>query len=230
MVEVDRATDRLLTTATALDDQRVAAPSGLPGWTRGHVLTHLSRNADGLTNLLTWARTGVVTPQYATAGQREADIAAGAPRPAAEQLADLRDSAARFATAAAEVPAQAWSALLDTRGTPQPAAGVVWRRLREVEVHHVDLAAGYTPADWPEAFSHRLLHEVARGFADRRDAPALLLRSTDLGHELVIGRPAGTSTASGPAHALAAWLTGRADGTGLTLSPAGPLPTPPNWI
>ena len=30
---------------------------------------------------------------------------------------------------------------------------LVWGRLREVEVHHVDLDAGYRPADWPEAFA-----------------------------------------------------------------------------
>ena len=52
MGEVDRATDRMLRTAATLDDAAVAAPSPLPGWTRGHVLTHLARNADGLGNLL----------------------------------------------------------------------------------------------------------------------------------------------------------------------------------
>jgi maleylpyruvate isomerase len=25
-------------------------------------------------------------------------------------------------------------------------------RLREVEIHHVDLATGYRPGDWPEEF------------------------------------------------------------------------------
>jgi maleylpyruvate isomerase len=231
MAEVDRATERLLSTVAAFDgDRAVNAPSLLPGWTRGHVLAHVARNADGLTNLLTWARTGVMTPQYADADQREADIAAGAPRPPTEQLADVRRSAARFADAAAQMPAAAWSVLLDIPGAPQRAARVVWRRLREVEVHHVDLGAGYTSADWPEAFSHRLLHEVVTGFADRSDAPALRLRPEGLGHELVIGDATGAPTVSGPAHALAAWLTGRSSGAGLTISPDGPLPTPPSWM
>ena len=38
--EVDRATARLLATAEGLDGDP-ATPSLLPGWTRGHVLTHI---------------------------------------------------------------------------------------------------------------------------------------------------------------------------------------------
>jgi len=231
MVEVERATQRLLKTASTLGgDEGVSGPSLLPGWTRGHVLAHIARNADGLTNLLTWARTGVVTPQYASSQQREDDIEAGSPRPLEVQLADVRDSAARFAAAADLMPAPAWAVTLDIPGARQPAARVVWRRLREVEVHHVDLNAGYTAADWSDAFSHRLLHEVVTGFAQREDAPALVLRPTDTGHEAAIGPPNGAVTVAGPSHALVAWLIGRSPGEGLTVSPEGSLPTPPAWI
>src|SRR3982751_334442 len=87
--EIDPATARLLATARGLDGAAVAAPSILPGWTRGHVLSHVARNADSCVNLLTWARTGVETPQYASAAHRAADVAAGAGRPVAEQLADI---------------------------------------------------------------------------------------------------------------------------------------------
>lgn len=229
--EVDRATDRLLATAEALDgDAAVAAPSLLPGWTRGHVLTHVARNADGLVNLLTWARTGVVTPQYESLQRRASDIQEGAGRPYEEQLADLREAAARFATAVEKMPAEAWAVRLDLPGGPQLAAHVVWRRLREVEVHHVDLAAGYATADWPEAFSHRLLHEVVAGLRERPGVPALVLHPDGLGHELRLGGADGAPTVAGPAHALAGWLSGRTDGAGLTVSPPGPLPVPPQWI
>jgi len=34
-------------------DADVRAPSLLPGWTRGHVLSHIARNADGITRTLT---------------------------------------------------------------------------------------------------------------------------------------------------------------------------------
>jgi maleylpyruvate isomerase len=228
--EVDRATQRLIQTARTLDDAGVAAPSLLPGWTRGHVLTHVARNADGMTNLLTWARTGVKTPQYASLEQRAADIEAGAARPIAEHVADLEATAARFTEAAAAVPAEAWSVIVQGTGSqPVEAVRVVWGRLREVEVHHVDLAAGYQPSDWPEAFVHRLLHEIADGYPDGLDGVAVCLRSDDLGHELMLG-PAGDGlTVSGPGYALAAWLTGRSTGDNVTVSPPGRLPAVPSW-
>jgi maleylpyruvate isomerase len=224
LAEVDRATARLLDTAAVLDGEPAVA-SLLPGWTRGHVLTHLARNADGLVNLLTWARTGVVSPQYASREQRDADIKAGANRPLPVLLADLRDSAARFAEAAAGLDAHAWAELLDLPYGPSPVALIPWRRLREVEVHHVDLGAGYTPTDWPEPFTQHLLHEIVGTLDD----VSLTLRVDSIGHPVPIGA-GGPPVVSGPAYALAAWLAGRSPGTGLTVEPAGPLPALPEWI
>jgi maleylpyruvate isomerase len=224
IAEVDRATARLLATARTLDDAAVHAPSPLPGWTRGHVLTHVARNADSLINLLTWARTGIETPQYPSHEAREAGIRAGAPRPAADQVADLEAASERFVRAVEEMPAEAWGAVVSWRsGRTQPAARIVWARLTEVEIHHVDLDAGYTPADWPDAFSHRLLHDLANG----RTEPAVRVNATDIGHTATIG--AGSPTVSGPGHTLAAWLTGRSSGDGLTVDPDGPLPPVPTW-
>jgi maleylpyruvate isomerase len=224
--EVDRATARFLDSAATLSDANVSEPSLLPDWTRGHVLTHVARNADSLINLLTWARTGVETRQYASPDEREAGIQAGAARPIAAQMADVREASARFADACDNLPADAWAAVLADAG---PAAGVVWRRLREVEVHHVDLAAGYTWRDWPEAFTHRLLHElitVRRG----GQPPSVRLRATGLNHPLDLGTGAPTVTVSGSAPDLAAWLAGRSDGTGLAVDPAGDLPVIPDWM
>jgi len=224
LADVDRATARLLDTAAALDGDP-ATPSLLPGWSRGHLLTHVARNADGLVNLLTWAGTGVVTPQYPSWEKRDADIEAGSGRPWDVLVADVRDSAARFAEAASALDAEAWAVLLDLPHGPSPVALVPWRRLREVEVHHVDLTASYTPADWPESFAHRLLHEIAGGLADL----SLTLRPDHLGHPLKVGN-GGPPDVSGPAYALAAWLAGRSPGTDLTVEPPGPLPTVPEWL
>jgi maleylpyruvate isomerase len=230
IAEIDRATARLLDTAHALDDAATGEPSLLPGWSRGHVLTHVARNADGCTNLLTWARTGVVTPQYASWESREADIAAGAGRPVAEQVTDLKASAARFAEAVEAMPPQAWAVTVQwLSGRTEHATGVMWSRLREVEVHHADLGLAYAPADWPSAFTHRLLHEIAVGFNADPKAPAIRLHADDLGHELVIGSGADLPTVSGAGHALAAWLTGRSSGSVLVTTPDGPLPEVPRW-
>ena len=166
----------LLATATALSDAQAREPSLLPGWSRGHVLTHIARNADGLGNLLRWARTGTQTPMYASAESRAADIEAGAGRPAADLAADVRESAAAFAAEAASMPDDAWTAQVRAlNGPPFPALGVLDRRLSEVEIHHVDLAAGYSPGDWPEDFLGEALPRVAESFAGRDDTPRCLV-------------------------------------------------------
>ena len=68
LASVGAATDRLLATAATLTDGQMREPSRLPGWSRGHVLTHIARNADGLANLLRWARTGAGDPDVRQPG------------------------------------------------------------------------------------------------------------------------------------------------------------------
>jgi maleylpyruvate isomerase len=248
--ELDRATRRLLDRVDTLDEKMVHGPSRLPGWTRGHVLTHIARNADGMLNLLASARTGEYIPQYPSRQVRDEQIEAGARRSPAEHLLDLRESAARFAGALDAMPPQAWAATVRVADGERLAATLVWVRLREVEVHHVDLDAGYSPADWPEAFSHRLLHEAVADLSGRTGVPAVLLHPDGAGHPLQLGvTPAGSSgdaltaapppggtrapdsplAVGGPIHALAGWLTGRGGTDQLAVHPDGPLPTLPSW-
>ncbi|MPY78282.1 MAG: maleylpyruvate isomerase family mycothiol-dependent enzyme [Actinophytocola sp.] len=104
---VEQGQRRLEDTVAALSPEAIAESSALPGWTRGHVITHVARNADALVNLLTRARTGTPTPMYATPDQRNADIEAGAGRALAEQFDDLRESGRRFAATAGRSPAGA---------------------------------------------------------------------------------------------------------------------------
>ncbi|GIG73332.1 maleylpyruvate isomerase family mycothiol-dependent enzyme [Planosporangium flavigriseum] len=225
--EIDRATARLLETTRRLDDAAVTGGSLLPGWTRGHLLTHLARNADACVNLLTGARTGADTPAYPSDEHRTADIEAGARRPVAEQASDLAAAAERFDAAVAQLPPAAWTATVRWRGGhTRLAAYIPWARLSEVELHHVDLDAGYRPADWPDAFVHRLLHDLVADLAESM-AP-VRLHATDLEHELTIGTDPAV-TVSGSGHGIAAWLSGRADGADLTVTPEGPLPTVPIW-
>lgn len=226
--DVQLSTDRLLATVESLDDESVAGPSLLPDWTRGHVLTHLARSTDGAVNLLAWARTGVETPQYASLEQRAADIEAGAGRDAAAQLADLRSACDRLTEAVDAMPVHAWSNTIRwVRGREGPAAEVMWRRMRELEIHHVDLGAGYTAADWPDSFNQRLVRELARDFSARADGPRMVVRSPEVGHDLVFGDGRTEPVVSGPLWATVAWLTGRSVGSGLSVSPPGLLPYVP---
>jgi maleylpyruvate isomerase len=230
-VRVDAATAGVVATAAALSDEQARGPSLLPGWTRGHVLTHLARNADGLRNLLIWARTGVVTPQYPSSQVRNQEIEAGASRPAAELAADFETAAAVFAAEAARLTDADWMAeVRGMRGPAHPAWFTLWRRLSELEIHHVDLAAGYAPTDWPADFASEVLPRIAHDFATPECAAALLQASDD-GSQHRIGPPeqAPTITIAGPAYALLAWLLGRSDGSDLIATPAGPLPAVPAW-
>jgi maleylpyruvate isomerase len=99
------ATEYVLTTAGGLSDDDMRDRSLLPNWSRGHVLTHLARNADGGTRLLTWARTGVPAAEYPSLEERAAQIEAGAGRSAAELVADVRRSSARFTAEYSLMPA-----------------------------------------------------------------------------------------------------------------------------
>ena len=81
LTRLGESTDRLLATADGLTDDEAAAPSRLPGWSRGHVLTHLARNADGFLNLLAWAASGDETPMYPSEEARDRGVEEGAGGP-----------------------------------------------------------------------------------------------------------------------------------------------------
>jgi maleylpyruvate isomerase len=148
------AHERLFAAIDGLTDAQVRAPSPLPGWTIGHVLTHLARNADSHVRRAEAAARAEVIDQY-VGGQagRAADIEAGADRGADEQVADVRRSALAAEAAWRDLPAEAWSRITrdgDTR--ERPLFELPSRRWQEVEVHLVDLGLGATPRDWPDAF------------------------------------------------------------------------------
>lgn len=228
---VSGATARLADSVSKLDEELAHGPSLLPGWSRGHVLTHIARNADGLRNLLVWARTGIETPMYPSAQARNDQINAGAGRTAAALSDDVAASAAGLAAEAGRLSPQNWQvSVRDVHGREFPAWYALWRRLSEVEIHHVDLDAGYGPADWPPAFVAECLPRLAGEFARNPEAPAALLRDTGTGREYRIAGPEpGAPVITGPGCELLAWLLGRNQGASLAIDPAGPLPPVPAW-
>jgi hypothetical protein len=77
---VTASTQRLLGDTIGVDQEDWSGPSRLPRWSRGHVATHLARQADGLARLVEWARTGHRQEMYASLQAREDEIEAGAGR------------------------------------------------------------------------------------------------------------------------------------------------------
>jgi maleylpyruvate isomerase len=226
---VQEATTQLVAAVAALPAAALAESSRLPGWSRGHLLAHVSRNADALVNLLTWARTGEETPMYADGDTRDKDITAGAGRPLDEQIEDLRASAERFDQAVARLPPAAWAAQVALRGGRVIAAAEIpWRRLVEVRLHHVDLGIGYGVPDLPADFAARELAVLADGLTGHEGIAAVRLRDTESGAVRIIGAAAEPDvTVSAATRPLLAWLSGRPPYDGLTVTPDGPLPVLP---
>jgi maleylpyruvate isomerase len=164
----------LLASLDGLRDEAARGPSLLPGWTVGHVLTHIARNADSVVWRLEGAARGEVRDQYPGGlEQRRGDIEAGAGRPASDLVRDVRRSAAAVERVMADLPAAAWDAPSRTsRGVVEASRDAVLSRWREVVVHHGDL--GLAPVPIPPALVGAWLPRELPRLAERTD-PALLL-------------------------------------------------------
>ncbi|MEY9875348.1 maleylpyruvate isomerase [Streptacidiphilus sp. MAP12-33] len=208
-----------------LTDEQAAADSALPGWSRGHVVTHVARSADVYRWLLGLARTGVEPGPRADGAFLERALREGAGRPAAALAADLRGSLDALSAEVAAMPADRWPTLVTAlAGWRHPAWFVLHRARRELETHHTDLAVGYPSADWPEDYVRWALEGTLTGLATR-GFPLARVQAPDLGRVWELAPEGATVTA--PGHAVLAWLAGRATGAPLTTD--GPVPTPPPW-
>lgn len=164
---------RLLARTDGLTDEQTHSRSRLPGWSIGHVLTHLARNADGHALRLEGALRGEEVRRYrGGADQRDADIEQGAGRSAKDLLADLSEAQSRLEDVWRRSDEAGWPnrELLAQDDWPTNASPV--RRLREVEMHHVDLGLGYEPQDWPQAYVDWDLPVLLRTVPDRLEDPA----------------------------------------------------------
>ena len=176
MIASTRALERSIADLT---DEQVLEPSLLPDWTRGHVLTHLARNADALLNLITWARTGVETLMYPSREKRSADIEAG-PAPRHELVADVAAAHDRLVAGMAELSQEQWEHRIHWGAADRSAPVNVVPALRrvEVEIHHVDLDLDYTLAHLPSDFVLRMLASRP-GVGERDDIDGFVLVGND---------------------------------------------------
>jgi maleylpyruvate isomerase len=174
------AHDALRLTLTTIRDADIRRPSLLPGWTVGHVLTHLARNADGHRNMFVGAAKGAVFPQYPGGeAQRRDEIELGAHRPAAAIVADVESSMAALESQWDGATDEMWaSGRCRSFGGEMTLSIQPFRRWREVEIHHHDLGGAFTWRDWSDAYVARELAETIATLGARIHDP-LALRSTD---------------------------------------------------
>jgi maleylpyruvate isomerase len=164
---------RLHAIAERMTDDLARRDTLLPGWTVGHLLTHLARNADSHRGMVEAAQRGEIIPQYPGGpAQRNADIERGSGRPASELVADLKSGDANLERAWSTTDERVWvSGLGLRRYGPATIAEFVFLRWREVEIHLVDLNLPELGSpDWDglsTAYIDVELQELSRGLAAR---------------------------------------------------------------
>jgi maleylpyruvate isomerase len=171
---LDDATTLMLRAVDQLDDVAFASPSALADWTFGHIVAHLHLNAEAIGRLVTWARTGVKTPMYASAAQRAADIEAASSLAPAELRRLVHGSAEALTEAFDSLTPQMWTNTIVTgQGRTVPATELVWMRFREVAVHGIDLGTGVTFADLPTDAVAKLVDEIVAKRLAAGEGPTL---------------------------------------------------------
>lgn len=153
VVAVHARLDELI---AGLTDDEARSPSRLSGWSIGHLLTHLARNADSHLLRTRGALAGKVVDQYpGGAAERSGAIDAGAGRPASELVDDVRSSSAAVDAAWSDVPPAAWpNRTRDLSGRERPLSELPGRRWLEVEIHLIDMGRPGDPThhDWSDDF------------------------------------------------------------------------------
>jgi len=223
---LDAGTRRLVRTIDGLPDDQYPQPSLLPGWSRAHVIAHLTLNAEGLSAALEGVHEGRPVPMYASQEARDGDIVALA---TSASPGTLRDRFLGSTTVIGEWVEELADNLADhliervPGGRSFPAGEVGHMRVREVEIHHADLGLDYTAADWTPDFVALLLEARVAAYDG---SAGFVAHATDLDRSWTFG--SGGPTVSGFGSALAWWATGRGTGDGLT-SDDGRVPRIEAW-
>jgi len=202
---VHRATQSTVQTVDGLTDSEWAEPSLLPGWSRAHVVAHLTNHAEGLARAVRGLRVRRPVPIYDSNEARDQGIE----RLARQRVEVIRELFLASVTDVYDalrhlVPGLRTLTVERTPGGQLLAADeLVLMRWREVEIHHADLGAGFTHHDWSPEFVDYVLPLVSYD------------REPELDLSRISGAPAD----------LAWWLLGRGSGEGLT----GELPSLGPW-
>ena len=154
--EVKAAVQTINDAVAGVDEDAVRAPSRLPGWSRGHVITHVANFSEAMTRQVEEALQGRLIEVY-DGGRpaRDAAIEAGAGRPADELRMHLLEATSALTAAWDKVGSDDWQRPIKHRDS-NLAAGI-YATWRELAVHGVDLALEPTADSWPTEFCLHLL-------------------------------------------------------------------------
>jgi maleylpyruvate isomerase len=222
---MQRESAMAMATISSLADAELGKPTRCEGWTRAHVIAHLVRDADAMTNLATWAVTGQEAPAYESQQQRDADIEVTARLSARELTSALEQADARLLEAVRRLKN---GVHLET--LPTGLAGGIHafslpaRRTAEVIVHHNDLD---TTWEWHEADPDAVLDAIevcVHRLQNHPESPGLQIVARE-GEEWTVGD--GAHKIEGYYEALLPFLArGQMEGG---LRHEGELPRLPPW-
>lgn len=222
------AGQRLARTVDGFTDDDWAAPSLLPDWSRAHVVAHLALNGEALRDVLKGVVEGEPVPMYESPEKRDTDIEELASAGPAELRERVLAVLTTFQDAMLALPESAWAGRFERTpgGQELPLKALPLMRVREIEIHHADLDAGYTADQWPSTFAEA----VVDGMVKRLDPdPPFRLTPLDSEHSWEVGEVGEQSPiVTGPVAQLAWWLTGREPGDQVACS-RGALPTIGAW-
>lgn len=211
---VRAAQHRVLLLLELLDGESARAPSLLPGWSRGHLITHLARNADAQRGMLEGTLRGEVVQMYpGGAEQRQRDIDGGANRSVDELIADYRTSADRLERTWDLMDPVSWARSVHARSGIKPATSTIRVRWQELELHSVDLGLDRSAKDIDPRLIAVLLPDLMVGLPPRltENPPTIIVEHPLLegGAATLLGSLDERCTVSGSPAAVLSWLLGR---------------------
>jgi maleylpyruvate isomerase len=222
LAEIDAVHAWIRSVTAGLDEEGVRAPSGLPGWSRAHVLVHLGDLSRAFARQARYALRGETIEVYdGGRSTRDKSIDENHTRDAAwlsahadTGLADLRDAWSALGP-------EDWDRPCAYRDSPLIATQFAW--WRESELHGVDLALGRTSEQWSPALSAHVVTYLQPRLGPE---PGVGLVAPDA--ELS-WNPGADVVVTAPLTALAAWISGRPAAVAPSVTPPGELPRLHAW-
>lgn len=209
--ESHAALARVISAVEQASPEDLAAPSALPGWTRGHVLAHIDGIGRALARQRDYAARGEVVDVYdGGPGGREAAIETGATRTQGEHLQALTALQDEHRDAWLEEDSLVWFTPVRYRDGIVVDVALAW--WREVSIHQIDLDLGIDAAEvWSQSLCEHLLDFLSVRLPS---GPLIELDAFEPGVRYVVAADSQTPpttpvTVTGPLTSITGWLAGR---------------------